>query len=188
MAQLSISELEQCLEALAGDGSIGKLRDRFVRHGAFHARKGIGTAGQLAQRLWTLSSGLKRTGPALNCFQGLWMEWVGQHLDEELGQRIDAVAGAINEALDDGQIRADMRQALEDRLGEYESLLATRLGPAAARLDTLQKALPVVAEILRNRPLPVPATDVPEPSAESHVHGPGCAHGHDHSGASEDGD
>ncbi len=177
MAQLSIEEFEQCLETLTTDSSVGSLRDRFVRIGAFHTRKGIATLSQLAQRLWTLSSGLKRPTPALHGFQALWADWLGSKLDDGTGHLLDEIANAINEALDGNEIRDAMRDALEERLSRYESVLAARVGPIAARLDTLQKALPVVAELLRGRALPEPATDLPEPTDE-HVHGAGCEHGH----------
>ena len=57
--------------------------------------------------------------------------------------------------MDDGEnIKEGAQADLETALENYESFLAIKVGGSAARLDTLQKALPEVADILRGKPIP----------------------------------
>ena len=77
-----------------------------------------------------------------------------QRLSEDSGGKLDELAQAINEHLDDAErIKEGAQAELETALESYESFLATKVGGPAARLDTLQKALPEVAEILRAKPV-----------------------------------
>lgn len=184
MASLTMEEFEQCLTILGDGGTPGRLRDRFARLGAFHSRRGLNSYRAVSDRIYTLSGGLRRDVPAARAFQALWAEHIGKLLDETAGRRLDELADGINEHLEsDGSPKADQREALEAKLTEYEDLLARKIGGPAARLDTLQKAVPVVAEMLRARPI----LDVPrDPPATDHEHSPDCGH-HDHAHHSHDG-
>jgi len=169
MANLTMEEFEQCLTVLADGGSPEKLRDKLCRLNAFHSRRGLGTIGSISSRLYQLSSGLRRDVPATRAFQALWAEFIGKRLNEEIGGKLDELADKINENLaESGHVKDGCQETLEQRLTEYEELLARRVGGIAARLDTLQKAYPSVAEILRVRAVP----DVPldPPDAEDHDH------------------
>ncbi len=154
MATLTMEEFERCIALLGGDGSPGRLRDRLAKMGAFHSRRGLNSLGSIAERLYRLSGGLRREGPASRAFQALWAERIGSKLDEDAGRELDGLADAINALLEqDGSVREGARQELERAVTAYEETLARRVGGEAARLDTLIKALPAVAEILRARPV-----------------------------------
>ena len=163
MANRKLSELEEALEVMSDGSSAAAIRDKFVRLGAFHSRRGIGNFTTLAKRVYTLSGGLQREGPPAAAFQALWGDFMHQKLSEESGSKLDELAQAINEHLDDSEkIKEEERAELETALENYENFLATKVGGAAARLDTLQKALPEVAEILRAKPVPDVLAD-PDP-------------------------
>ena len=165
MANLSLEEFEQCIGVLGDGGSPEKLRDKFCQLNAFHSRRGLGNFGAIASRLFQLSSGLRREVPATQAFQALWADFVAHRLSEESGEKLDELANQINEQLEDsGKIKEGCKEPLEKSLSAYEDLLARKIGGTAARLDTLQKAYPEVAEILRATPIP----DVPLDPAEEH--------------------
>jgi ABC-type Zn2+ transport system substrate-binding protein/surface adhesin len=192
MAHLTLEEFEESLGLLTAGGPPEKLRDRFARLNAFHSRRGMNSLHALAERLYTLSSGLRRDVPANRAFQALWMEHIAQGLSERSGQKLDELADQINQHLNpDGSVKEGEDGALQASIDEYEELMARKIGGVAARLDTLQKAVPAVAAILRARPrLDVPL-DPPEPEEEhdhdhehhdhDHAH-----HGHDHTHTHEE--
>jgi hypothetical protein len=177
MASLTMDEFEQCLILLGGDGSAGRLRDRLARLGAFHSRRGLNSFRAVSDRIYTLSGGLRRDVPASRAFQALWAEHIGKRLDEAAGRRLDELADGINQLLDPtGAPKDGEREALETKIAEYEDVLARKIGGPAARFDTLQKAVPAVAEILRSRPiLDVPLDPPAAEGEDGHSH-----HDHDH--------
>jgi ABC-type nickel/cobalt efflux system permease component RcnA len=119
---------------------------------------------------------------------------MGKRLDEASGRRLDELADGINQLLDpDGSPKEGKREELEAKIAEYEELLARKVGGPSARLDTLQKAVPVVAEILRSRPILEVPLDPPDADAEAdhshHDHDHHDHHHHDHAHPSrEEGD
>lgn len=189
MASLTMEEFEQCLTILGDGGSPGRLRDRLARLGAFHSRRGLNTYRAVSDRIYTLSGGLRRDVPAGRAFQALWAEHIGKRLNETVGKRLDELADQINELLEtDGSAKEGRRDDLEAKVTEYEDVLARRVGGAAARYDTLQKAVPLVAEILRARavldvPLDPPDADDDDHSGHDHSH---HDHGHDHEEAAQE--
>jgi hypothetical protein len=182
MASLTMEEFEQCLTIIGDGGSPGRLRDRLARLGAFHSRRGLNTYRAVSDRIYTLSGGLRRDVPAGRAFQALWAEHIGKRLNETVGKRLDDLADEINQFLEtDGSAKEGKRDDLEAKVGEYEDVLARRVGGAAARFDTLQKAVPLVAEILRARPLlDVPLDPPDEEDHSDHDHHDHAHHGHDH--------
>ncbi len=177
MANLTMEELEQSLTVLADGGQPEKLRDRLCSLNAFHSRRGLNSIENISSRLYQLSSGLRREVPATHAFQALWAEHIGKRLNETVGEKLDALAEKINENLDSSQIKDGAADSLKAALSEYEELLARRVGGVAARLDTLQKAFPSVAEVLRAAPL----HDVPlDPPDEDDEHAHHDHDGHDH--------
>src|SRR5581483_4204835 len=181
MAHLTLQEFEEALEVLADGGPPEKLRERLARLNAFHSRRGLGSVRAISERMFALSSGLRRDVPPTRAFQALWMEYVGHRLTRKSGERLDELADAINShLLEDGSIKEGDEEKLEKVLADYEDLLARKVGGVAARLDTLQKAVPAVAAILRGRPrLDVPL-DAPEPDEDEHDHEHGHHHDHEH--------
>jgi hypothetical protein len=180
MASLSLDEFHDALALLTDGGSAEKLRDRLARLNAFHSRRGLNSLRALTERLYALSSGLRRDVAPTRAFQALWLEHIGHRLTEKVGEKLDELAEQINShLLEDGSIKDGEQGALGEAISEYEELLARKVGGAAARLDTLQKAVPAVAAILRTRaPLEVPL-DPPEEDDE-HDHDHHHAHDHDH--------
>jgi|GEM_PF-1616692 len=178
MANLSLDEFESCLGLLAEGGTPEKLRDRLARLNAFHSRRGMNSLRAVAERLFALSSGLRRDVPAARAFHALWAEHVGTKLGRKSGEKLDELADKINENLrDDGTVKDDCGDQLKTSVDAYEDLLARKVGGATARLDTLQKAVPAVAEMLRAKPLLDLPLDPPDPEedADDHDH----AHEHD---------
>lgn len=188
MANLSLDEFERCLGLLAEGGTPEKLRDKLARLNAFHSRRGMNTLRALAERLYSLSSGLRRDVPPARAFHALWAEHVGTKLSRKSGGTLDDLADKVNESLDEaGNIKDGAEVTLESALTEYEELLARKVGGETARLDTLQKAVPAVATILRARPLldlpldpPEPDEDEDEDDHDHHHHGHDHDHDHDH--------
>ena len=171
MANLTMEEFEQCLTVLAAGGPAEKLRDQLCRLNAFHSRRGLNNLKTISSRLYQLSSGLRREVPATHAFQALWAEHVGKRLNETVGEKLDDLADKINENLEDsGVIKDGCDDSLKAALDEYEELLARRIGGEAARLDTLQKAYPGVAEILRATPLQDVPLDPVDEDDDDHDH------------------
>lgn len=171
MAHLTMEEFEQCLTVLADGGPPEKLRDQLCNLNAFHSRRGLGNVQAIASRLYQLSSGLRREVPATHAFQALWAEHVGHRLNETVGEKLDELADKINENLESsGAIKDGCDESLATSLHAYEELLARRIGGPAARLDTLQKAFPSVAEILRSKDVLDVPLDPPDEDDEHEGH------------------
>lgn len=179
MANLSLDEFERCLSLLAEGGSPEKLRDRLARLNAFHSRRGMNSLRAVAERLFALSSGLRRDVPAARAFHALWAEHVGTKLSRKSGEKLDELADKVNENLhEDGAVKEGCDEQLKTCVDAYEELLARKVGGPTARFDTLQKAVPAVAEMLRAKPvldLPLDPPDPEDDDEHDHDH-----HGHDH--------
>ena len=75
---------------------------------------------------------------------------MGTKLSRKAGERVDELADKVNENLhEDGSVKDGCGDSLKTAVDEYEELLARKVGGATARFDTLQKAVPAVAEMLR---------------------------------------
>lgn len=190
MANLSLDEFERCLSLLAEGGTPERLRDKLARLNAFHSRRGMNSMRSLTERLFSLSSGLRRDVPAARAFHALWAEHVGTKLNRKSGEKLDALANKVNENLnEDGSVKDGMGATLVSAVDEYEGLLARKVGGETARLDTLQKAVAVVAELLRAKALLDVPLDPPDPDDEDdhdhdhhheeHAHDHAHAHAHD---------
>lgn len=137
----------------------GKLYDRLVQLNAFVSRKRPPTPAILADRLYNLSGGLRRQVPATIAFHTVWAECIGRAIGEEHDKTLEGIADRINAALtpDEHAIQPDKQDELAAALDEYERVLVGVIGPAAARLDMIMKAVPIVADTVRARPLPAAA-------------------------------
>jgi hypothetical protein len=190
MANLSLDEFERCLSLLAEGGTPERLRDKLARLNAFHSRRGMNSLRALTERLYSLSSGLRRDVPAARAFHALWAEHVGTKLNRKSGETLDALADKVNENLnEDGSVKDGMDASLASAVDAYEELLARKVGGATARLDTLQKAVAAVATMLRAKPLLDVPLDPPEPDDEDehdHEHHHDHDHAHHHHGHGED--
>lgn len=174
MANLSLDEFERCLAQLADGGTPDRLRERLARLNAFHSRRGLTSLRAISERLYTLSSGLRRDVPAARAFHALWAEHVGTKLGRRTGEKLDQLADKVNENLhDDGTVKEGHEEKLAAAVDAYEELLARKVGGETARLDTLQKAVPVVAAMLRAKTVLDVPLDPPESDDED-------AHDHEH--------
>jgi hypothetical protein len=118
--------------------------------------------------------------PAARAFHALWAEHVGTKLSRKAGEKLDELADRINENLEEnGDLKDGQAEQLRASVDEYEELLARKVGGETARLDTLQKAVPAVAELLRAKPLLDVPLDPPDPEDDEHDHDHDH-HGHDH--------
>lgn len=167
MANPTGQEMREAVSIVAERMGYGKLYERLVHLNAFVSRKRPPTPAILADRLYNLSGGLRRQVPATIAFHTVWAETIGRGIGEELDKTLEGIADRINATLtpDEQGIQPDKTADLDTALGEYEQVLAGQVGPAAARLDMIMKAVPVVADVVRARPLPT--VSAPPPAAES---------------------
>ena len=142
----------------------GKLYERLVQLNAFVSRKRPPTPAILADRLYNLSGGLRRQVPATLAFHTVWAECIGRSIGEEHDKTLEGIADRINATLtpDEQAIQPGKDDELATALGEYENVLVGAIGPQAARLDMIMKAVTPVAEQLRARPLATAAPAAPD--------------------------
>lgn len=156
MAHPTGQELREAMTVVADRMGFGKLYERMLKLNAFVSRKRPANADVLADRLYNLTGGLRRQVPATIAFHTVWAESVGQAIGEENEKALEAIADRINATLteDEHAIQPDKNAELDAALGEYEQILTGVVGPHAARLDMVLKAVEPVAESVRARPLP----------------------------------
>lgn len=156
MAAPTGQELREAIALIAERIGYGKLHERLVRLNAFVSRRKPPSPDVLADRIYTLSAGLRRQVPATLAFQTLWAETFSSAVGEENEKKLEGVADRINATLaeDERAVQEGKESELDAAIGEYEEILTAAIGPRAARVDMLLKAVPPVAERLRSRPLP----------------------------------
>ena len=150
MAQLTTTEFGEAVAALAEHHGIERLRERLAKMNAFTSRRGLNSAAAIADRLHLLTGGLRRAVPATYAFSSLWNEMVGGRLGEDGEKKLETLAEQVNACLDEQEaIVAGKEQALDEALAGYRDALAAVAGPRVAQLDMILKAVPAVAERLR---------------------------------------
>lgn len=153
MVGLSPAEFERGIHLLSNEIGFERLKDRFVRSGAFTSKRGLGSVRALADRLYMLSGGLRRDVAASYAFQSLWNETFTSHIRDENEQTLTETADRINACLTEAKsIDPEKARALEEALSDYHRTAASVLGDEVARLDMLLKAVPAVAEQIRSWP------------------------------------
>lgn len=152
MAQLTIEEFREAMALLAREFGSQRLRDKLVHMRALVSRRGPADAGQLAEQLYLLSGGLRRQTPATIGFISLWNSALHAKIGEEGESQLEQLAEKVNACLsEDDQVLPDKESDLEPALDAYEEALVAFVGPEFAYLDMLLKAVPQVAERLRER-------------------------------------
>jgi hypothetical protein len=155
MAQLTAGEFTQAIAALAEHHGVERLRDKLARMNAFTSRRGLNSAAAIAERLHMLSGGLRRQVPATYAFSSLWSEMVSTRLGEDGEKQLETLAEAVNACLgEDDAVVPGKERELDAALAAYRTALAGATGADVARLDMLLKAVPAVAERVRNEPEP----------------------------------
>jgi hypothetical protein len=150
---LTAEEFARAISLLSDTVGFERLKDRFVRSGAFTSKRGLGSAKALADRLYMLTGGLRRDAPASYAFHAAWNEAFASRVGEDDEKALADAADRVNAALTDGKtIDAEKVGSLEAALGDYHRLAAKSLGGDAAYLDMLLKAVPAVAERIRGWP------------------------------------
>jgi hypothetical protein len=150
MVGLSPAEFERSIQLLSSKIGFERLKDRFVRNGAFTSKRGLGTVKALADRLYMLSGGLRRDVPASYAFQSLWNETFTSLIRDEDERTLTETADRINACLTSGNaIDPEKATALDEALRAYHCTAAGVLGDEIARFDMLLKAVPAVAERIR---------------------------------------
>lgn len=158
MAQLTHDEFVEAVAALAEHHGVERLRERLARMNAFHSRRGLNTAAAIADRLELLTGGLRRVVPATYAFSSLWNELVAANLGGDGEKKLEGLADQVNACLDQHQgIVPGKEEALDQALAAYHDALAGATGTTVAHLDMLLKAVPAVAERLRQTPVAAPA-------------------------------
>lgn len=171
MAFLTLKEFERSIQLLADEQGLDRLRDKFFKLRGLVTRRGFKSADNLAAQIYQLSGGLRREVPSNYAFQAIWSEHIGTKVGEGAEERFEKLAEAVNVCLaGDESILADKRDELAAALHAYEAALTETIGQEMARLDMILKAVPEIAELLRQRPLsePLPApANASAPAAES---------------------
>jgi ABC-type transporter Mla subunit MlaD len=158
MAQLTNPEFAEAVGALAEHHGVERLRERLARMNAFTSRRGLNTATAIADRLQLLTGNLRRQVPATFAFSSLWNEMVGGRVGEEGEQKLEKLADAVNACLDEHEhLVAGKEEEIDRALAAYRDALAAATGDTVARLDMLLKAVPAVAERLRQNAAPAAA-------------------------------
>ena len=153
MAQLTQAEFNQAIAALAEHHGVERLRDHLARMNAFTSRRGLNSATAIAERLHLLTGGLRRQVPGTYAFSSLWAEMVGKRIGEDGEKRLEAIADEVNACLaPDDSIVAGKEEALDEALARYRQALEELAGAAVARIDMLLKAVPAVADRMRQSP------------------------------------
>ena len=165
MAHLTPAEFTQTVEALAAHFGVEQLRERLAKMNAFTSRRGLNTPAAIAERLHLLSGGLRRQVPATYAFSTVWNELVHAAMDETLETRLEGLVEEINACLaEDESVVSGKEETLDRALAAYRDALAGATGADVARLDMLLKAVPAVADRLRQG---LPPAAAAEPSAGS---------------------
>jgi ABC-type transporter Mla subunit MlaD len=155
MAQLTASEFGEAVAALAAHHGVERLRDRLASMNAFTSRRGLNSAPAIADKLHLLTGGLRRAVPATYAFSSLWNEMVGGNLGEDGEKKLETLAEQVNACLDEQEaIVTGKEQALDEALAGYRDALAAVASPRVAELDMILKAVPAVAERLRQPATP----------------------------------
>jgi hypothetical protein len=150
MAHLTMEEFTGAVAALAEHSGLERLRDRLANLNAFTSRRGLNSAAAIAQRLHQLTGGLRRPVIGTYAFTSLWNEMIGAKLGEDGEKKLEALAEQVNVCLGpDDAIIAGKEEELDRALAAYRETLAAATGPAIAALDMMLKAVPAVAERLR---------------------------------------
>jgi len=153
MAQLTQAEFNQAIAALAEHHGVERLRDHLARMNAFTSRRGLNSATAIAERLHLLTGGLRRQVPGTYAFSSLWAEMVGKRIGEDGEKRLEAIADEVNACLaPDDSVVAGKEEALDEALAHYRQALEELTGAAVARIDMLLKAVPAVADRMRQSP------------------------------------
>lgn len=152
MAQLTADEFREAVALLARELGVQRLRDKLVHMRALVTRRGLTDAAQLAEQLYLLSGGLRRQTPATIGFFSLWNSTLHAKIGEDGETRLEKLAEQVNACLgEDDRILPDKEADLEPALTAYEDALVAFVGPDFAYFDMLLKAVPDVAERLRER-------------------------------------
>jgi len=169
MANLKVEEFNKIIEFLAEDHGLQRLRDKLVRLNALVTRRKAGSAARLATQLYTLTGGLRREVPATVAIHSLWAERVNGSLGEDGEKELEKIAEQINECLGErDRIAEDRSDEIVGHIRRYEERLAAAIGPERARVDMILKAVPDVADKLRDMPaVGVPATPTKAEDAET---------------------
>jgi len=150
MAQLTASEFGEAVAALAAHHGVERLRDRLARMNAFTSRRGLNSAAAIADKLHLLTGGLRRAVPATFAFSSLWNEMVGGTLGEGGEKKLETLAEQVNACLDEQEaIVPGKEEALDEALAGYRGALAAVTSARVAELDMILKAVPAVADRLR---------------------------------------
>jgi len=148
-----MEEFTAAVTALADHTGVERLRDKLANLNAFTSRRGLNSAAAIAQRLHQLTGGLRRPVIGTYAFTSLWNEMIGAKLGEEGEKKLETLAEQVNACLaPDETIVAGKEEELDRALAGYRETLAAATGPDVARLDMMLKAVPAVAERLREPP------------------------------------
>ena len=151
MARLTADEFETLIELLSGRLGLGKLHSRLLRAGALVSRKQPVSVSALARRLYQLTSGLGRDHPARVGLELLWREDMAERMDDDGNRQIEAIGGRINACIEgDRHVVPGKRDDLLAALEDYYRVQRAAAGDEAAYLEMVMRAVPAVAEIVRN--------------------------------------
>lgn len=158
MAQLSIEEFQELTDELIARQGFAKLQSQLMRTNVVVSKKLLANPSAVTRTLHRLTAGLAREGMASQVLLALWEEALGGSLDKEMGRELETLAERINACLGgDLGILDGKSEEIRAALREYRDKLAARIGERAARLTMMTRAVPAVAQILRDSEKITPA-------------------------------
>ncbi len=150
MASLTAEEFDSLIAALAHHFGLEKLHNRLRQSQALVSRRRPASVQALAGQLYQLTAGLRRNHPARQAVELLWQESLADKVSEERSKELEAIAGKINACLkEQREIVEEKREELLAALKEYYQVQREAIGDEAAYLEMLLRAVPPVAQILR---------------------------------------
>ena len=151
MASLTNTEFTEAVGALAEHYGIERLRDKLATIGAFQSRKGLTSAGAIADRLHRLSGGLRLPVTATYAFSHVWSQMLSEKLGgQEYEKTLEDLADKVNACLDEKeQVVAGKEADLDQALAAYREAIGKATGAKVAHYDMLLKSVPAVADRVR---------------------------------------
>ena len=170
MTQLTQKEFGNLIAVLTNHFGLGKLHDRLIRAHGLVSRKRPASAQALASQLYQLTAGLRREHPARYAVELLWQESLANRVDEEKNKELEAIAGRINACLtEQKEVIVEKQEELLAALQEYYQVQRAAVGDEAAYLEMLMRAVPAVAQRVREKREEWQQAAEPQAMAEAEV-------------------
>jgi len=163
MAQLTTQEFDSMIAKLAAHLQLDRLHERLLKANALVSRKRPPTVQALANQLYQLSAGLRRSHPARYAIEVLWQEMLSAQINEEQAKTVEALADRINACLTERmEVIPEKSAELLAALGAYHQAIAALTNEDVASLEMVLRASTDVAHFFREHKAEVIASETTE--------------------------